>query len=113
MRRSGEIAPLPVMSGHSAAAPTQSDWHTLRRLFPYLWQYKWRVVAALSFMVAAKAASVSVPLLLKKLVDAMSPAGGHVAGMPAQALVPDFAITFMFVCSFTFLAVILHGGGHV
>jgi hypothetical protein len=28
--------------------------------------------------------------------------------VPAQALVPDFAITFMFVCSFTFLAVILH-----
>ena len=28
--------------------------------------------------------------------------------VPAQALVPDFAITFMFVCCFTFLAVILH-----
>jgi len=28
--------------------------------------------------------------------------------VPVQALVPDFAITFMFVCCFTFLAVILH-----
>ncbi len=28
--------------------------------------------------------------------------------VPAQALVLDFAITFMFVCCFTFLAVILH-----
>ena len=28
--------------------------------------------------------------------------------VPAQALVADFAITFMFVCCFTFLAVILH-----
>jgi ABC-type transport system involved in Fe-S cluster assembly fused permease/ATPase subunit len=44
----------------------------LRRLFPYLWAYKWRVVAALSFMVGAKLANVGVPVLLKNLVDAMS-----------------------------------------
>jgi ATP-binding cassette subfamily B protein len=37
-----------------------------------LWQYKWRVVMALSLMVCAKLANVSVPLLLKELVDAMS-----------------------------------------
>ena len=28
--------------------------------------------------------------------------------VPAAALAPDFAITFMFVCSFTFLAVMAH-----
>ena len=39
---------------------------------PYLWQYKWRVVIALSLMVCAKLANVSVPLLLKELVDAMN-----------------------------------------
>jgi ABC-type transport system involved in Fe-S cluster assembly fused permease/ATPase subunit len=92
MRRSGEIAPLPIMSNQAAAVPPQSDWHTLRRLFPYLWEYKWRVIAALSFMVVAKGASVSVPLLLKKLIDAMSPGGGHVAGMSAQAMVPTLVI---------------------
>jgi ATP-binding cassette, subfamily B, heavy metal transporter len=48
------------------------DSETLQRLFPYLWQYKWRVVAALSFMVGAKLANVSVPLLLKELIDAMT-----------------------------------------
>ena len=41
-------------------------------MFPYLWTYKWRVIAALGFMVAAKLANVSVPLLLKQLVDAMT-----------------------------------------
>ena len=65
MRRSGETAPTP----HSAQAPAvpadRSDWATLRRLFPYLWEYKWRVMAALAFMVGAKMANVSVPLLLK------------------------------------------------
>jgi ATP-binding cassette subfamily B protein len=39
---------------------------------PYLWQYKWRVLIALSLMVGAKMANVSVPLLLRELVDAMS-----------------------------------------
>ncbi|MEN9435905.1 MAG: hypothetical protein RIR09_560, partial [Pseudomonadota bacterium] len=47
-------------------------WATLRRLFPYLWVYKWRVAAALAFMVGAKLANVGVPLLLKNLVDAMA-----------------------------------------
>ena len=42
------------------------------RLLPYLWAYKWRVLAALTFMVGAKLANVSVPLLLKDLIDAMS-----------------------------------------
>ncbi len=50
-----------------------SDWKTLERLFPYLWEYKWRVIAALSFMVAAKLANVGVPVLLKSLIDSMTP----------------------------------------
>jgi ATP-binding cassette, subfamily B, heavy metal transporter len=54
----------------TAKAP-RSDWLTLKRLLPYLWQYKWRVLAALAFMVGAKLANVSVPLLLKELVDNM------------------------------------------
>jgi ATP-binding cassette subfamily B protein len=58
-------------AGKSVPAP-RSDWDTLKRLFPYLWDYKWRVMAALSFMVAAKVANVGVPLLLKDLVDTMS-----------------------------------------
>ena len=65
MRRSGEAAPLshaPVAT--SAPAKSGADWATLRRLLPYLWSYKWRVVAALVFMVGAKVANVGVPLLL-------------------------------------------------
>ncbi len=74
MRRGGELSssPLPVpASAAERKAAGRSDWSTLRRLFPYLWQYKGRVLAALAFMVAAKVANVSVPLLLKELVDAM------------------------------------------
>ncbi|MGJ7504356.1 ABCB family ABC transporter ATP-binding protein/permease [Variovorax sp. ZT5P49] len=74
MRRSGEALPSPhTAGGHPPAASDRSDWATLRRLFPYLWQYKWRVAAALAFMVGAKVANVGVPVLLKNLVDTMTP----------------------------------------
>ena len=60
----------PTPSGQS---PQQRpDRETIQRLLPYLWQYKWRVMAALTFMVGAKLANVSVPLLLKELIDAMA-----------------------------------------
>ncbi len=65
-------APPAESSPTAPAAPANSDWATLRRLFPYLWRYKWRVMAALAFMVGAKMANVSVPLLLKELVDSMT-----------------------------------------
>jgi ABC-type transport system involved in Fe-S cluster assembly fused permease/ATPase subunit len=86
MRRGGEITrssslPLPASADGAAAAPRRSDWGTLARLFPYLWQYKWRVLAALAFMVGAKMANVSVPLLLKQLVDAMNVKPGDAAAV--------------------------------
>ena len=87
MRRHGESsaphAPAPEQ-GKSRA----SDWRTLRRLLPYLWQYKWRVIAALAFMVGAKLANVGVPVLLKQLVDAMS----IPAGAPQAVLVVPVAL---------------------
>jgi len=43
----------------------------LKRLAPYVWHYRWRVAAALTFLVAAKVANVGVPVLLKHLVDAL------------------------------------------
>jgi ABC-type transport system involved in Fe-S cluster assembly fused permease/ATPase subunit len=56
----------------ATAAPPRSDWGTLARLLPYLWQYRWRVGIALAFLVGAKVANVGVPVLLKHLVDSLS-----------------------------------------
>jgi ATP-binding cassette, subfamily B, heavy metal transporter len=64
--------PSPAAGSPAVTPPRGSDWATLKRLFPYLWRYKWRVIAALAFMVGAKIANVSVPLLLKQMVDALS-----------------------------------------
>ncbi len=70
---SGVSAPLVLATPASGPPPpTRSDWDTLKRLFPYLWDYKWRVLAALSFMLGAKLGNVGVPLLLKNLVDTMN-----------------------------------------
>ena len=74
-------------TGATPAAP-RSDWGTLAKLLPYLWQYRWRVGIALAFMVAAKMANVSVPLLLKELVDALS----FKPGNPAAVLVVPVAL---------------------
>ena len=68
MRRSS--TPLPVAQP-APAGSVRSDWSVLRRIGPYLWNYRWRVAAALSFLVAAKVANVGVPVLLKHLVDAL------------------------------------------
>ncbi|WP_326542210.1 ABCB family ABC transporter ATP-binding protein/permease [Pseudorhodoferax sp.] len=82
------MRPAPPSSTHpAAAAPAsapaspRSDWATLRRLLPYLWQYKWRVLFALAFMLGAKFANVGVPVLLKNLIDAMTLKPGDPAAL--------------------------------
>ena len=53
----------------------------MQRLFPYLWRYKWRVMAALVFMVGAKLANVGVPVLLKNLVDSLTVKPGSASAL--------------------------------
>ncbi len=79
MRRSGErFSNRALHTGMGAEQPrAHTDWATLERLLPYLWEYKGRVVAALCLVVLAKLANVGVPVLLKNLVDTMNPAGGR------------------------------------
>ncbi|MDQ1829939.1 ABCB family ABC transporter ATP-binding protein/permease [Massilia scottii] len=52
--------------------PRRSDWGTLKTLIPYLWVYKWRVMAALACLIAAKLANVGVPLVMKQLIDQLT-----------------------------------------
>ncbi len=94
MRRYGETA----ASHLPAASQPRSDWSTLQRLFPYLWAYKWRVIAALSFMVGAKVSNVGVPLLLKELVDGVGLRPSDPAALwlvPAALLLAYGALRFM------------------
>ncbi len=51
------------------ARPTASQWRAAWSLVPYVWQYKGRVIAAFALLLCAKLANVSVPLVLKEIVD--------------------------------------------
>ena len=66
MRRSSTTA-LPAPETGS-----RHDWDTLKTLIPYIWAYKVRVIFALSCLVAAKGANVTVPIIFKHLIDALS-----------------------------------------
>jgi ABC-type transport system involved in Fe-S cluster assembly fused permease/ATPase subunit len=45
------------------------DWLNLKRMFPFVWSYRGRVLLALSCLIFAKLAMVSVPFVLKHIVD--------------------------------------------
>jgi ATP-binding cassette, subfamily B, heavy metal transporter len=62
-------------------------------LLPYLWEYRWRVAVALSFLVIAKLANVGVPLTLKEIVDSLDPARAVVV-LPVALLVIYGALRF-------------------
>ena len=96
-------ASSPALPAHTPPRAAASDWMTLRKLFPYLWEYKWRVMAALSFMVGAKLANVGVPLLLKELIDAMTPqpTGAQIALVVPLALLVGYGLLRLSVSGFT------------
>jgi ABC-type transport system involved in Fe-S cluster assembly fused permease/ATPase subunit len=52
-------------------AATRNNLKTIATLLPYLWEFKGRVMLAVSLLVLAKLANVSVPLVLKEIVDAL------------------------------------------
>src|SRR5574341_1810364 len=74
---------------HHSAAPTErltgSEWRAVAMLAPYLWEYRWRVLLALAFLVSAKLANVGVPLVMKEIVDGLDPKIAIVA-VPAALL---------------------------
>jgi ATP-binding cassette subfamily B protein len=69
----------------------RADWSTIRTLIPYLWPpgepgLRLRVVLAMTFLVAAKAINVGVPLLYKKAVDALTSRPDMVVAVPVAIL---------------------------
>ena len=68
-----------TIHAHSSAPPEpghQTDLRSIGRLFPYLWEFRGRVLVALALLVGAKLASVSVPLVLKHIIDALDKTRG-------------------------------------
>ncbi|MCD6706536.1 MAG: ABC transporter ATP-binding protein/permease [Thiobacillus sp.] len=62
----------PAVHSHTAPPPPgDPSLRSLGRLFPYLWEFRGRVLLALALLIGAKLASVAVPLLLKEIIDAL------------------------------------------
>jgi len=61
------------MYGRYTSAPSSNrkDWRNIRKMLPYVWEYKGRVVFALLALVLSKIAIVAIPLLLKEIVDTL------------------------------------------
>jgi len=70
-----------------APSGNRSDLNTLRSLVPYLWNYRGRVVLALSALVLAKVAMVAVPLVLKQIVDGLDSSQHEQLVLPVLFLV--------------------------
>jgi ABC-type transport system involved in Fe-S cluster assembly fused permease/ATPase subunit len=78
------------MSAHhrhtSAPSGDRKDWANIRALIPYLWEYRGRVLLALSSLVLAKVANVGVPLVLKALVDQLGTKVDILVALPVGLL---------------------------
>ncbi|OYY94396.1 MAG: metal ABC transporter permease [Hydrogenophilales bacterium 28-61-23] len=71
------------------ARTTASQWRAAWSLFPYVWQYKNRVIAAFGLLLCAKVANVSVPLVLKEIVD-------HLGKPDASSLILPLALIILY-----------------
>jgi ATP-binding cassette, subfamily B, heavy metal transporter len=57
---------VPALSSKPAKFPI------VKTLLPYLADFKWRVVLAVCLLICAKLANISVPLIMKQIVDALN-----------------------------------------
>ena len=62
----------------------RGDWKTVRTLLPYLLAYRGRVLIALACLIGAKVANVTVPLVLKRIVDELT--GPQILVLPLALL---------------------------
>ncbi|PIX04698.1 MAG: metal ABC transporter permease, partial [Gallionellales bacterium CG_4_8_14_3_um_filter_54_18] len=58
-------------SHSSSEQATRGDLKALRSLIPYLMEFKGRVILAMTLLIFAKLANVTVPLVLKQIIDAL------------------------------------------
>ncbi len=61
-----------MVHGHDGAPQVHKDrrdWHNLKGMLPFLWEFRGRALFALACLVLAKVANVGVPIVLKHIVE--------------------------------------------
>jgi ABC-type transport system involved in Fe-S cluster assembly fused permease/ATPase subunit len=71
------------------------DWLNLKRMFPFVWAYRGRVLLALTCLICAKLAMVSVPFILKDIVDRLGLADRSALVLPLALLLAYGALRFV------------------
>ena len=70
----------------------KKDWQTIYSLLPFLWEYRGRVILALSFLIMAKVANVYVPLILKEIVDGLDASQNPLLLLPVALILAYGAV---------------------
>lgn len=84
-------------SGHhhgsaDSKTPQRGDWRVIRDLLPYLLEYRFRVIIALSCLIAAKVVNLGIPIVMKELIDSLD----IKASSPQAILVVPLGIIFAY-----------------
>jgi ATP-binding cassette subfamily B protein len=80
---------------HPPATPRQrglGDWATIKTLIPYITQFPWRVMFAMSCLVLAKFANIGIPIVLKHLIDDLALAPND----PKRLMVVPISLVFAY-----------------
>ncbi|MEM7195706.1 MAG: ABC transporter ATP-binding protein/permease [Pseudomonadota bacterium] len=72
-----------------------TSWAPARKLLPYLWRYRGRVLVGMGFLVLARFANVGVPLILKQIVDQLESASIEFLVVPLALLLAYGALRLL------------------
>jgi len=92
----GHVPRLPPEPGAA-----RNEWKALATLLPYLWRYKGRVLFAIACLVAAKLATVAVPIVLKHIVDAFAQAPARTSAAIPLGLIVAYGLLRLSTTVFT------------
>ncbi len=76
----------PVAKRTDSPPLASSSWTNIRKMLPYIWDYRGRVLLALAALVISKLAMVGVPLVLKEIVDTLDGAPEKMLYLPIGLL---------------------------
>ncbi len=73
----------------------RDDWQNIRQMFPFIWIYRGRVLAALLSLVISNLAMVGIPIVLKYIVDTLDRGPQETAVLPVLLLLTYGLLRFI------------------
>jgi ATP-binding cassette, subfamily B, heavy metal transporter len=73
----------------------RDDWQNIRQMFPFIWIYRGRVLAALLSLIISKLAMVGIPIVLKYIVDTLDRGPQETVVLPVLLLLTYGLLRFI------------------